>query len=62
MGSAVAEQAASKGVRVAGAMSKGARVAGGIRKGARVAGARINQLITELRSFRRRSWLRVRGV
>ena len=39
MGSAVAEQAASKGVRVAGAIREGVRVAGAIRKGARVAGA-----------------------
>ncbi len=32
MGSAVAEQAASKGVRVAGAIGKGVRVAGARRK------------------------------
>ena len=42
MGSAVAEQAASKGVRVAGAIREGVRVAGAIRKGVRVAGARRN--------------------
>ncbi len=41
-GSAVAEPAASKGVRVAGAKMKGIRVAGAIRKGVRVEGARRN--------------------